>query len=364
MNNKELTESIYEKHNPFANSRQPVVAPTAHLFKSLVDEMTESLPKEQKRRIQQEFFGWGPLEQLLDRDDIFDIMIQGPDSIFFENCSGIHRLNDQFLSSRSFQSFLERLKSQAEIQIDKRDPFGNGQVHHFRVHMIVPPISQKVCITLRRHLQKSLSFEDLVESEFMNEHTALFLKKALEKKENFLIVGPTGSGKTTFLNSLIAKIPENQRLVIIEDTKELITQNPLHCQLVAREVCPETLKPVFMEDLVKQSLRMRPDRIMVGEVRGREAKDLLLALSTGHQGSAGTLHADSAPQALLRLEMLVQMGAPHWSLHTIRQLIHLSLQTIIVLDSDKQKKKVKEIHRIASHESFGLLLEKIHLKSS
>ncbi len=187
----------------------------------------------------------------------------------------------------------------------------------------------------------------------------LWFKKLLEDQFNFLIIGPTGSGKTTFLNSLIHEISQDQRLIIIEDTDEIQIQNPLSSKLLARELCPSSLTPVTMSDLVKQSLRMRPDRLVVGEVRSSEAKDLLQALATGHRGSMGTLHAQSAKQALLRLEMLIQMGAPQWSLHSIRQLIQMSLDYLIVLKDNRLQKGIMEVCKITSHEKFGLLLQKV-----
>lgn len=193
----------------------------------------------------------------------------------------------------------------------------------------------------------------------MNQQQATCVEEILTSRKNFLIIGPTGSGKTSFLNTLINEVPSQQRLVVIEDTDEIRSHHPLVCKLLSRELCPVTLTPYYMEDLLKQALRMRPDRIIIGEVRGKEAKDLLQALATGHSGSLGTLHAESAQQALLRLEMLIQMGAPQWSLQSIRQLIQMSLDYLIVLKEDRQNKGIKEICKIGSLESFGLLLERL-----
>lgn len=357
---RHIVQSIYAEYAPLNNiDKQLISRYSEDGFRKLVEQKCDGLIEADRQRVLAEFFGWGPLTDLLALPTIFDIMIQGTDGIFYETPTGVHKHSDGFLSDRSFQNFIDRLMKDSGLLINQKDPFGNGSVAGFRIHLIGPPISKKICVTMRRHRDCTLPLDELVASKFLSNEQMNFLENLLADHSNFLIVGPTGSGKTTFLNSLIAHLPATQRIVIIEDTDEITVTNPLACKLLAREVCPQTLNKVTMEDLVKQSLRMRPDRLVIGEVRGQEAKDLLQALATGHSGSMGTLHAQSAKQALLRLEMLIQMGSPHWSLNSIRQLIQLSLHYLIVLKENRQDKGIKEIHRITSHESFGLLLEKV-----
>jgi pilus assembly protein CpaF len=353
-------EDFYRNTAPQNNFSQSLLSHKDELsFQKQIEESTTELPDALKKRVREEFSGWGPLAELKDQKDIFDIIIQGPNHIFYENSSGLHVHNDHFLSEQSFQSFLERLAQEAGLLINHKDPFGNGKAGPFRVHMILPPAAATPTITLRRHRMKSLSLQDLEDTGFMKPSERAWIQECIKQKKNFIVVGPTGSGKTTFLNSLISHISDSDRVVVIEDTDEILSESPRVCKLLSREVCPPSLTPYFMQDLLKQSLRMRPDRIVVGEVRGKEAKDLLQALSTGHCGSMGTLHAESAQQALLRLEMLIQMGAPQWSLHSIRQLIQLSLDYFIVLKGDRLEKGIREICQISSHEKFGLLLESI-----
>jgi len=355
---KKFVEDLYKSYAPLAQSDLQLIGRNKEdNFRKLSLEKCQKLSPDDAKRVEDELFGWGPLAKIIHNKTVFDILIQGPHHIFFEDSSGLHRHNDCFLSQSSFRNFSEFLMDKANIVVNQRDPFGNGQIESFRVHIVRPPISEKITITLRKQRQQALCRQSLLKNHFLNESQNEIIEEILEERKNFLVVGPTGSGKTTFLNSLIADIPPDQRLIVIEDTDEIQVTNPLCSKLLSREICPESLKTVDMGQLVKQSLRMRPDRLVIGEVRGPEAKDLLQALATGHSGSMGTLHAQSAQQALLRLEMLVQMGAPQWSLHSIRQLIQLSLSYLIVLREDRQRKGIKEIKKITSHESFGLLVE-------
>ncbi len=362
MNNKlrDIVQDIYQSYSPLNKPEaQLLYGHNGNDFKKLVEEKTDSLNEEGKKRIKHELFGFGPLTSLMENEDIFDIMVQGPRSIFYEGPKGMEKLEDFFLTDHSFKNFCDRIMKESQILINKKDPFANGKIRDFRIHMIMPPITRQITITLRKHGSRIFPLNKLTTEGFMNQAQQLWFKKLLEDQCNFLVVGPTGSGKTTFLNSLIHEIPEDQRLIIIEDTDEIQVHNPLASKLLSRELCPDSLTPVNMSDLVKQSLRMRPDRLVVGEVRGPEAKDLLQALATGHRGSMGTLHAQSARQALLRLEMLVQMGAPQWSLHSIRQLIQMSLDYLIVLSDNRLQKGIREISKITSQEKFGLLLQKV-----
>ena len=358
---KNIISDIYQSYSPLNKpENQLLYRKGEDDFKKLVEEKTKSLNEEEKIRVKEELFGYGPLCPVMEKKDIFDIMIQGPQSIFYEDKTGMQKLDDCFFTDHSFKNFCERISKKSQLLINKKDPFANGRLGDFRVHIIVPPIANQTTITLRKHRTQVRPFDQLEREGFISSAQRLWFNELLNDQLNFLVIGPTGSGKTTFLNSLIHEIPSNQRLVIMEDTDEIQVENPLASKLLSRELCPSSLTPVDLSDLVKQSLRMRPDRLVVGEVRGPEAKDLLQALTTGHSGSMGTLHAQSAKQALLRLEMLVQMGAPQWSLHSIRQLIQMSLDYLIVLKKDRLNKGIKEICKIGSHEKFGLLLQPIH----
>lgn len=358
-------QRLFSSYQPLSNiDRQLIGRNQEDNFRSFVNSQLQNLSEEKRQRVWNEIFGWGPIHVLKERDDIYDILIQGPQQIFYEDASGMHQLDDEFASEKSYLNFVDRITSQAEILVNLKDPFGNGKVDGFRLHVAHPPITSAPTLTLRRQRTQSLTFDELSNSQFFNSEQRDWLNSTLENRGNFLVIGPTGSGKTTFLNALLGQLKETERLVVIEDTDEIKLSHPLSTKLLSREICPNTLTSIAMSDLVKQSLRMRPDRLVIGEVRGPEAKDLLLALATGHSGSMGTLHASSAHQALLRLEMLVQMGAPQWSLYSIRQLIHMSLDYLIVLKEDRQQKGILEIAKLSSLESFGILLENVFPPSS
>jgi pilus assembly protein CpaF len=357
---KQLVETIYSQSHPIiANDLQLIHRDNQKHFEQTVEEACCQLSPQDKQRVIDEIFAWGPITPLLTNENIFDIIINGPNHIFYEDPQGMHQLDDHFLSTISFRNFSELICNQAQVLLSQKDPFGNGKIQDFRVHIARSPVTPQTTITLRRHRKQVIPLQTLIENQFLSPQQSQIIDRILAQKNNFLVVGPTGCGKTTFINTLVSQISSQERLLILEDTDELACPSPLVTKLLTRDICPDSLTPISLGDLVKQSLRMRPDRIIVGEVRGNEAKDLLMALATGHSGSFATLHAQSAEQALIRLEMLIQMGAPHWSLHSIRQLIQLSLDYIIVLKGDRQNKGIMNIKKIQSHESFGLLTENV-----
>jgi len=183
------------------------------------------------------------------------------------------------------------------------------------------------------------------------------LKSLIQEKSNFLIVGPTSSGKTSVLNACLQELPAYERVISIEDSDEIVLPNNVSLKLLTQND-PETLESLIdQQELVKQSLRLRPDRIVMGEVRGKEAKDLLLALTTGHRGCIGTLHAKDHKQALWKLETLAQMGAPEWQTSTVQRLIFSSLQAIVVLDKTEVARQLKGLYKITGLESSGFLFE-------
>ena len=206
-----------------------------------------------------------------------------------------------------------------------------------------------------------LSKIETIATEFLPPNILIELsifEKVISEKQNFLVIGGTGSGKTTVLQSLMTLIAETERVVIIEDTQELTPTNAATTSLLTHTNTMDPRLNVSMDDLLKRTLRLRPDRIGVGEIRGSEAKTLMMALSTGHDGSFGSMHARTAHEALLRLEMLVQMGAPEWSLHSIRRLIGITLNTILVVERRGSQRCLEGIYEIASVEENGLTLHK------
>lgn len=183
------------------------------------------------------------------------------------------------------------------------------------------------------------------------------LKTFYKDKKSLLIIGPTGTGKTSLVNSLLKLSKPLERIVCLEDTDEIKLPNTLSTKLLTRMDLHKRLQDFELSDLIIQSLRMRPDRLILGEVRGKEAKDLLMTFSTGHKGGIATLHAENPKQALWRLEMLVQMGAPSWSNDGIRRLIKLGIDYVITLGFEGNKRKLTGIHKIQSLEPTGFLFK-------
>ena len=311
-----------------------------------------------KKRLYNEYFHFGPIEKILNEKNIEEIIINGPYHIWVESHGKMQKINDQFLSDTTYKNFINTILQKMNVQMNINTPYVNGKWKSFRVHMISPPLTQKyIEISLRKHLKDIWSFEKLKEKNWASEKSISFIKQILKQRENFIVVGPTSTGKTTILNSCLNEI-KKERVIIIEDTDELHCPNFLSTKLLTRTDY-EKLKDYDQSDLVKQALRMRPDRIAIGEMRYTEAKDFLLALSTGHKGCFCSLHAETAQQALIRLEMLIQMGASYWNLEMIRRLIFLSLKYIIVLEKKQNQRVLEGIYKIDSLEKFGFLIEKI-----
>jgi pilus assembly protein CpaF len=310
-------------------------------------------------RLMNEYFGAGPLENLLRDPSITEIIVNGTQSIWFEKYGQLHRMEDHFFSALTYRNFISRMSREAGIQASLDCPFADGRWRSCRVHLIIPPASgDEAVITLRRHPQNSWTFERLRETNWASPTAFERLEKLVEEKANFLVVGCTGSGKTSVLDACLAKIGSSERTVIIEDTSELKPPNAASVKLLTRKDPHGHLRDIDQSDLLRQALRMRPDRLVMGEIRSGEAKDLLMAFATGHTGCMGTLHADSARQALLRLEMLVQLGAPQWNVQAVRTLIWLSLQAVVVVKREGSERKLEGIYRIASLEDVGFLIEK------
>ncbi|MEK7357078.1 MAG: ATPase, T2SS/T4P/T4SS family, partial [Bdellovibrionota bacterium] len=240
-------------------------------------------------------------------------------------------------------------------------PFADGLWRGCRVHLIVPPASgAEPVLTFRKHPENPWTLAKLVASGWSSEQDAAKLEALVKDRLNFVVIGGTGSGKTSVLNACLASLPVSERTVIIEDTSELRCPNRASSKLLTRRDPQGHLREIDLSELVRHSLRMRPDRLVMGEIRGGEAKDLLMAFATGHTGCMGTLHAESARQALARLEMLVQLGAPQWSTQAVRSVIHFSLQAVVVVGKNKDgARRLEGIYRIVSLEEFGFLIERM-----
>lgn len=318
-----------------------------------VDETT-------RQKILDEFDGWGPLTPLLKKKELTEILLNGPDSLWLESRGRLEAVEDRFFSIANYQRMFERLCNEAGAHLSAERPSADGHWRDFRIHVTGAPVSgDHAVMSLRRHPENPWTLDKLTQAGWCNTGEAELLKALVKRKWNFLVIGPTSAGKTSVVNALLAQASPD-RAAILEDCREIHVPSGPSLRLLTRKDAQGLLPEITLTDLLRQSLRLRPDRIVVGEVRGGEAKDYLLALSTGHAGSFGTIHAENAAQALLRLEMLIQMGAPEWSLETVRRLIRLSLHAIVVCGKNEcGERRFKGLHRIVSLEESGFLLEPV-----
>ena len=330
-------------------------------MQAIIQKHCSELSQEDQLRIQSEFFGLGPLEKLISDKDATEIIINQSNSIWFEKQGKLQQSTDTFLLNNTFQQIIQKICHECGQQLTVDHPIIDSIFRGFRLNIVGDAITRnQPVVSFRRHPEMPWTFAKLIANKWCTEQQFSILKKIINEHGNFLIVGPTGSSKTTTVNACLQEIQSNERVVIIEDSSEIKLPNAISTKLLTREDPNQVLKNIDQSQLVKQSLRMRPDRIVMGEVRGSEAKDFLMALATGHGGSFGTIHASDPKQALIRLEMLIQLGAPQWNIQAIRQLIYLSLQYLIIVGKDDDgTRKLQGIYQIASLEEFGFLIEKI-----
>jgi pilus assembly protein CpaF len=275
--------------------------------------------------------GYGPLEPLLARDDIADIMVNGADRVFIEVGGKIQLTPIRFRDNGQLMNICQRIVSQIGRRVDEASPICDARLPDgSRVNVITPPLSiDGPALTIRKFKKDKLTLDNLVNFNSITPEGATILGIIGACRCNVLISGGTGSGKTTLLNCLTAYIDPTERVVTCEDAAELQLQQPHVVRLETRPPNLEGVGEITMRDLVKNCLRMRPERIIVGEVRGPEAFDLLQAMNTGHDGSMGTLHANSPREALSRLESMITMGGFSLPSKTLREMICGSIDIVV-----------------------------------
>ncbi|MGF1462550.1 MAG: CpaF family protein [Maricaulaceae bacterium] len=275
--------------------------------------------------------GLGPLEPLIERDDIADIMVNGANSVFIEVGGKVQRTNVRFRDNQQLMNICQRIVSQVGRRVDESSPICDARLlDGSRVNVIAPPLSlDGPALTIRKFKKDKLTMEKLVDFKSISPEGARVLAVIGACRCNILISGGTGSGKTTLLNCLTGYIDPGERVITCEDAAELQLQQPHVVRLETRPPNLEGQGQVTMRDLVKNCLRMRPERIIVGEVRGPEAFDLLQAMNTGHDGSMGTLHANSPREGLSRMESMSTMGGFSLPAKTIREMIVGSIDVVV-----------------------------------
>jgi pilus assembly protein CpaF len=299
--------------------------------------------------VQHELFGLGPLEPLLKDPTISDILVNRHDTIYIERRGKIERTNVTFKDDEHLMRVIERIVSSVGRRIDESSPMVDARLQDgSRVNAIIPPLAiDGPVVSIRRFGADPLKMAMLIENKALTKDIADMLQMVVHARLNILISGGTGAGKTTLLNALSAFIPENERIVTIEDSAELQLQQPHTVRLETRPPNIEGRGEVTQRDLVRNALRMRPDRIVIGEVRGGEAIDMLQAMNTGHDGSLTTIHANTPRDALSRLETMIQMTGMRLSDRAMRQqvasAINLVLQVARMSDGSRRVTSISEI---------------------
>jgi pilus assembly protein CpaF len=314
--------------------------------------------------VQHELFGLGPLEPLLKDPTISDILVNSHNTIYVERRGRIEPTTVRFKDDEHLMRVIERIVSSVGRRIDESSPMVDARLQDgSRVNAIIPPLSiDGPVLSIRRFGADPLRMNSLIENKALTKDIADMLQMVVHARLNVLISGGTGAGKTTLLNALSAFIPENERIVTIEDSAELQLQQPHVVRLETRPPNIEGRGEVTQRDLVRNALRMRPDRIVIGEVRGGEAIDMLQAMNTGHDGSLTTIHANTPRDALARLETMIQMTGMRLSDRAMRQQVASALNIVVqVARLSDGSRRVTSISEITGMEGETITMQEIFM---
>jgi pilus assembly protein CpaF len=326
-----------------------------------------ALSREDRERLLAEIaddvLGYGPLERLLADESVSEVMVNGPDKIWVERNGRLSETALRFNDDSHLRRIINKMVAQVGRRIDESSPMVDARLPDgSRVNAIIPPLSLSgPLITIRKFHQKRFDLEELIRIDTLSRESVDFLRRCVEAQLNILISGGTGTGKTTLLNALSSAIPDSDRIVTIEDAAELQLSQRHVLRLEGRQKNIEGEGEISIRDLVRNSLRMRPDRIIVGEVRGPESLDMLQAMNTGHDGSLSTVHANSPRDALSRVETMVLMAGFELPLRAIRGQICSALDMIIQLDRvEDGSRRVTAITEVQRMESEIITLQDIY----
>ncbi|MGH8806350.1 MAG: ATPase, T2SS/T4P/T4SS family [Noviherbaspirillum sp.] len=336
IHGKLLETMDLRRHDVSSMTDEHLRGETETLIRQILQSETADIPQELDRellckQVLNEAVGLGPLEELLDDDSVSEIMVNRFDEIYIERGGRLQRHPLTFTGDRAVLGVIERIVAPLGRRIDESSPMVDARLKDgSRVNAIIPPLALKgPTLTIRKFAKRKLSADDLVQFGAISPAMAEFLKVCVESRKNIIVSGGTGSGKTTLLNILSNFIPAGERVITVEDAAELKLHHEHLISLESRPANVEGKGAVHIRDLVKNTLRMRPDRIVVGECRGAEALDMLQAMNTGHEGSLTTLHANTPRDGLARLETMVLMAGMDLPLTAIREQIASAVDLIV-----------------------------------
>lgn len=328
------------------------VREAAQLNGAVVDEQTVAAIAS---RLSADLRGYGPLEPFLADSQVTDIVVNGAAEVWVDRGDGMMLTGTRFRDDFAVRRMAQRLAASCGRRLDEASPFVDAPLAQgVRLHAMLPPLVDRISVAIRVPRHRAWSLDDLTATGFVPAGAHELLLDVVRGRHSFLISGGTGSGKTTLLNALLGELQPAERAVIVEDTRELAPRHPHVVSLQTRAPNIEGAGAVTMQDLVRQTLRMRPDRIVVGEVRGAEVIDLLTALNTGHRGGCGTVHANSAADILPRLEALAALGAMPRS--SLQRLVAAALELVVHVERDQAgRRRVAALAMVRDHRESVLV---------
>lgn len=312
--------------------------------------------------IADEIMGFGPLTQLMEDDSVSDILVNGPENIFIERKGILEKANCRFINNQQLTDIAKRLMQKVNRRIDESRPLGDARLlDGSRLNVVINPITlDGTALSIRKFAKNNRRLKDLLDMNALSSEMANFLIIASRCRANIIISGGTGSGKTTLLNALSKYISDNERIITLEDAAELNLEQSHVVRMETRLAGLENTGQVNMRDLVINALRMRPDRIIIGECRGEETFEMLQAMNTGHDGSMSTIHANTPQDAITRLESMIMMGSTKIPINVIRRNITSAVNLIVqVSRMNDGSRKITHITEIMGMEGDNVLLQDI-----